>query len=295
MSFSEDNLLIYLENTWNADTVDKPATFTSDDQLLNYADSLHVKRHRINNAWIAAGVKRAFDYYEITLQHDTEAAIDELERILLLYPNYKTLLTIDCDDTTGWTDIIDGVTSDGDYIVINDSDLSRYDIAADYQDFIREIEFTMQWDNAAADADITFDSVNAVSDKTGDILSVWKHSTQGLIINSEEIIAAGSLSINTDYTIKAVLDFVNYERKVYVDDVLKATQTISSNTSSNVEEIFAEDNIVDGHTVKINDIYLRTYPLDNLPKKISVEIEEQERDYVNYYKYKIKLYVINYE
>lgn len=289
MSFSESNLLAYLEGAWNADTVDKPATFTSDDQLLNYADTLHVKRHRINNAWIAAGVKRAFDYYEITLQHDTEAAIDELERILLAYPG-STAYIIDEDfssDLSDWTTIAGTPAIVGGELQCETSDRTKQ--AAVFTSSEYELRLTARFTTEYKS--VYFYLKNAAGSTICDLALP---SSGNLRFNS--VTEAKALNVDTDYDFRITFDFANEQNSLYIDDTLERTEDFM-NSTSDIAELYLGSNVI-GDTY-YDDVQIATLSkfsgITQLVKKLRVEIDELPRDYVNYYKFRVRTYVINYE
>jgi hypothetical protein len=90
MSITEANLKAYIEQEWNENNAAKHGEVTVTQTLLNHCNKLLVRRMGIDPSWMG-GVKQMTEIYEARSSHPTkEAGINELIRILMLYPNKMT-------------------------------------------------------------------------------------------------------------------------------------------------------------------------------------------------------------
>jgi hypothetical protein len=114
MSMDEDNLLEYIENSWDASVATAPNEYTRDESRLFLENCLHVRRIGVDSYWVSAGLKKKVEKWEIFLSHPEHAAADHLLDILGDYPGTQPAVLSDSfENLDDWT-VTNNVTAAND-------------------------------------------------------------------------------------------------------------------------------------------------------------------------------------
>jgi len=315
-AFNEDTILVFLKDYWNPWNVTKPALFTKNAMLADYANSLFVKRHKLPSAWVAAGLKRSMEYYEFQLKCITKDDIDELVRLLDEYSYSLSEETAFLDIESplgndaafaGWTRggtghyPVQSTTvhrgSTGSYSVKPETGYTSYCEKHDWNGLVRECSAWIYIDTAGANDYRVH--VLAAQYPSVWVAGQWKISDDMHAYYDESKSAgghdAGAVALDTWFKLGMVLHDSTQIVDYYLNDVLKGSHAYKNvlcvatdgfkiiNNLGNWEWYFDDVEVVISNSV------------DVLSEKPEIQVEYMGQDQKHQHTWRLSMYVVKYE